>query len=246
MPQPLSLQTSVALGTRSHPENRGATSSVQDPTAPDRSARHYALDVFSTVRGYLPAGSAEMSEHGFMHLPSTTIGWPTQLPQRLHHVVVVLMLLFVLPGAAQPPHPTPQPSEPWAWPVDGERRVIEPFRAPSHEYGPGHRGIDLAAGAGAVVHAPADGVVAFRGVVVDRPLITIDHGGGIVTTFEPVDSMLDPGVVVSAGDEIGTIASGGHSPDGQLHLGVRHNGVYINPMLMFGDVARAILLPCCQ
>jgi len=26
---------------------------------------------------------------------------------------------------------------------------------------------------------------------------------------------------------------------------VRYNDVYINPMLMFGDVPRAVLLPCC-
>ena len=104
----------------------------------------------------------------------------------------------------------------------------------------------MAAPVGSMVRAPADGVVAFRGVVVDRPLITIDHGGGIVTTFEPLASTLTPGSVVHTGDEIGTVAVGGHSPEGELHLGVRWNDVYINPLLMFEKVPRAILLPCCQ
>lgn len=156
--------------------------------------------------------------------------------------IVFFALLILLPGSGLTP-PTPEP--PWLWPVDGTREVTAPFRAPAHDYGAGHRGIDLRAPVGSAVRSPADGVVAFRGVVVDRPLLTIDHGGGFVTTFEPLESTLAPGTPVSAGDEIGTVAVGGHSPAGQLHLGVRYNDVYINPMLMFGDVPRAILLPCC-
>lgn len=161
--------------------------------------------------------------------------------------LLFVLLVILLPGAAQasqaPELPTPDP--PWSWPVDGARTVTAPFRAPAHDYGAGHRGVDVAAPVGTVVRAPADGIVAFRGVVVDRPLLTIDHGGGIVTTFEPLESSLTPGAPVVAGAEIGTVGRGGHTEAGQLHLGVRYNDVYINPMLMFGDVPRAILLPCC-
>lgn len=160
----------------------------------------------------------------------------------LPRAIVLVSLLILLPGAARVP-PTPEP--PWIWPVEGVRTVTAPFRAPTHDYGPGHRGIDMSAPVGTVVHAPVDGVVAFRGVVVDRPLLTLDHGGGIVTTFEPLQSTLAPGTAVVAGQEIGTVARGGHTPTDQLHLGVRYDDVYINPMLMFGDVPRAILLPCC-
>lgn len=133
----------------------------------------------------------------------------------------------------------------WAWPLDGAPEVTAPYRAPAHEYGPGHRGIDLASVPGPVVHAPADGVVAYRGIVVDRALLTIEHPGGYVSTFEPLTSDLSPGDVVSAGQPIGTVAIGGHAVAGTLHLGVRLGGAYINPMLLFGDVPRAVLLPCC-
>lgn len=133
----------------------------------------------------------------------------------------------------------------WEWPVAGPRVVVEPFRAPAHEYGAGHRGIDIAAAAGTVVTAPADGVVAFRGSVADRPLITIDHGSGLVSTFEPLTSPLSPGDAVAAGDEVGVVDHGGHTPPGAVHLGVRLDGDYINPMLLFGEVPRAVLLPCC-
>lgn len=134
----------------------------------------------------------------------------------------------------------------WTWPVDGPRSVVAEYRAPAHEYGAGHRGVDIEAVVGAPVRAPADGVVAFRGVVVDRALITIEHDGGYVTTFEPVLSGLNPGDAVSAGDVVGTVDLGGHAAAGALHVGVRLNGVYINPMLLFGGVPRAVLLPCCE
>ena len=138
------------------------------------------------------------------------------------------------------------PDAPWRWPVEGGRRVIAPFRAPAHEYGPGHRGMDIAAAPGAQVRAPADGVVAFRGTVVDRPLLTIDHGDGYVSTWEPLDSPLTPGDVVEAGAVIGTVTSGGHSVRGTMHVGVRVDGDYVNPRPLFGDVPRAVLLPCCE
>lgn len=160
----------------------------------------------------------------------------------VHRTICFFLMLVMLPGAALVP-PTPEP--PWSWPVDGVRTVTAPFLVPAHDYGAGHRGVDMAAPVGTAVHAPADGIVAFRGVVVDRPLITIDHGGGMVTTWEPVQSALVPGVTVTAGEEIGTVALGGHTDADELHLGVRLDDVYINPMLMFGEVPRAILLPCC-
>ena len=160
---------------------------------------------------------------------------------RLLRAVAALGTLVFLTAGARPS----DADDSWVWPVDGARHVTERFQAPAHDYGPGHRGIDLKAPIGTIVHAPADGVVAFSGVVVDRALITIDHGGGIVTTFEPVTSSLKPGLAVATGDEIGIVAVGGHSPAGEMHLGVRWNGVYINPLLLFDDVPRAILLPCC-
>lgn len=133
----------------------------------------------------------------------------------------------------------------WIWPIAGLRRVVEPFRAPAHAYGAGHRGIDIAAPVGTTVRAPAAGVIAFRGTVVDRPVLTIAHSGGLVTTFEPLDSPREPGDAVAPGEEIGIVGSGGHTAPDALHVGVRLDGAYINPLLLFGEVPRAVLLPCC-
>lgn len=133
----------------------------------------------------------------------------------------------------------------WARPVV-PFRVVRAFIAPAHEYGPGHRGIDVEAPAGADVSAPASGIVAFSGMVAGRGILTIDHGDGLVSTFEPVQSVLSPGTPVGKGEHIGAVTSGGHAPLGQLHFGVRLNDSYINPMLLLGEVPRAILLPCCE
>ncbi|MFD5225349.1 murein hydrolase activator EnvC family protein [Microbacterium sp. NPDC058342] len=172
---------------------------------------------------------------------------------RLRRIVAALMLGAVLiagtgalSAAAVDGRAGEAPVDsPWRWPADGPREVLVPFRAPAHEYGPGHRGMDVDAGSGVPVLAPAAGIVAFRGVVVDRPLITIDHGGGYVTTLEPVASELTPGDAVAAGERVGIVASGGHAM-GSLHVGVRIDGRYVNPLGLFGLVPRAVLLPCCR
>jgi murein DD-endopeptidase MepM/ murein hydrolase activator NlpD len=138
------------------------------------------------------------------------------------------------------------PGYPWLWPVAGPRTVIEPFRAPAHDYGPGHRGMDVTAALGADVLSPAAGVVAFRGTVADRPLITIDHGDGYISTLEPVSSDLAAGDGVLAGDVVGALVSGGHAAPGTLHVGVRIDKRYVNPRGLFGLPPRAVLLPCCE
>ena len=133
----------------------------------------------------------------------------------------------------------------WVWPATGFR-VARTYVAPAHEYGPGHRGVDLDLLGGSEVRAPADGIVAFAGGVAGRGILTIDHGSGLVTTLEPVDSELLPGAPLIRGERVATLALGGHASPGALHFGVRLNGEYINPMLLLGGVPRAVLLPCCE
>lgn len=134
--------------------------------------------------------------------------------------------------------------ERWRWPVTPPR-VSEPYRAPAHAYGAGHRGIDLIAPVGIDVSAVADGVVAFAGVVVDRGVVTIDHGGGLVSTLEPIEPRVGVGELVQGGEVVGVVSTGGHTRIGELHLGARRAGDYLNPLLLLAAVPRAVLLPCC-
>ena len=132
----------------------------------------------------------------------------------------------------------------WRWPVE-PFRLERPFVAPPHPYGPGHRGVDLRPLDDDPVAAPAPGVVAFSGQVAGRPVITIDHGDGLVTTLEPVTSDLAAGTAVAASAAVGVLTGGGHTEPGVLHFGVRLDGEYINPLVLLGGVPRAVLLPCC-
>lgn len=172
----------------------------------------------------------------------------TALRMRCAAAIAVAAALLAVPAAAAAapdPESRIETAEVWIWPVPGGVRVVQPYAAPAHDYGPGHRGIDVAAPAGSDALSPASGTVAFSGTVVDRPLLTIDHGGGLVTTLEPVSSDLSPGDAVARGDVVGTVTTGGHSAPGSLHFGVRLDGEYINPLLLLGGIPRAVLLPCC-
>ncbi len=105
----------------------------------------------------------------------------------------------------------------WVWPV-APFRLERGYQAPAHRYGAGHRGIDLRPLMGLDVRAPAAGVVAFSGSVAGRGILTIDHGDGLVTTVEPVESALEVGAAVERGDLVGQVALGGHTAAGRLAL----------------------------
>jgi murein DD-endopeptidase MepM/ murein hydrolase activator NlpD len=130
----------------------------------------------------------------------------------------------------------------WAWPV-AAHVLAAGFVAPATPYAAGHRGIDLRAAEGTVVTAPADAVVRFSGMVVDRPVLTLDHGGGVLSSYEPVASTLPVGSVVGRGGIAGTVAAGGHCDGTCLHVGVRVDGDYVSPLLFFDRVPPAVLLP---
>jgi murein DD-endopeptidase MepM/ murein hydrolase activator NlpD len=118
----------------------------------------------------------------------------------------------------------------WAWPVTGP--VVRGFDPPDSPYGSGHRGIDVAAPIGTIAIAPADGTVAFAGPVGGRLFLTLDHGAGLESTMSWVGSLsVRRGDVVRRGDPVAT-TGGGHvgDPVANLHLGVRLDDVYVDPL----------------
>lgn len=132
----------------------------------------------------------------------------------------------------------------WRWPLAPRPPVLRGFDPPPKPWLSGHRGVDLGtAGDGAQVTSPAAGTVTFVGVVVDRPVITIDHGGGLRSSFEPVDSPLAPGSAVAAGQVIGTALPGHCTAAGCVHWGVRNGEEYVNPLQFVTDLRPSVLLP---
>lgn len=130
------------------------------------------------------------------------------------------------------------------WPVP-QAPVLRAFAAPSSAWGAGHRGIDVAAAPGETVVAATAGTVTFAGTVVDRPVVTIRMAGvpwEVLVTVEPAAPTVAIGDVVAAGDAIGTLV-GGHRPCGAcIHVSVRIDDAYANPMVLLG-AERAVLLP---
>jgi murein DD-endopeptidase MepM/ murein hydrolase activator NlpD len=144
-------------------------------------------------------------------------------------VLPVLVVFALAGGLAQPVGAVP--ADPgWVWPVTGP--VIAPFDPPDSPYGSGHRGIDIAAPVGTPVLAPAAGVVTFAGPVGGRLYVTVDHGGGVLSTSSFLSSLaVRRNDVVEAGQTLG--ASGtGHAGAliAHVHFSVRLDTVYVDPL----------------
>lgn len=129
----------------------------------------------------------------------------------------------------------------WEPPLGHPLRIAEAYSLPNGPYRAGHRGVDLPAEPGAAVRAPASGTVSFVGTVVDRPVVSIRVDARTIVSLEPVSSGLREGEAVGRGERIGEVASGGHCGDGCLHLGVRVDGAYVNPLRFLRP--RPVLLP---
>jgi murein DD-endopeptidase MepM/ murein hydrolase activator NlpD len=131
----------------------------------------------------------------------------------------------------------------WSWPVASPHPVVRPFVGPPNPWSPAHRGLDVGTTEGTVVTAPDDGVVHFAGVVVDRPVLSIAHSGGVLSSFEPVVADVTKGDAVTRGQTVGVLEPG-HCPDRPcLHLGARIDGEYVSPLLFLGGIEPSVLLP---
>jgi hypothetical protein len=157
-------------------------------------------------------------------------------------VAAVLVLMGPAPALAQP-GVTASPwtgeltrtssSDRYVRPVPGEG-VLRGFDPGLTPYGAGHRGVDLPAAAGAMVHAAADGTVRHAGPVAGTVWVSIDHADGVTTSYGPLTALeVRRGAAVSVGDVLGRLAAGGHGrgqEDRGLHWGARRGLVYLDPL----------------
>jgi murein DD-endopeptidase MepM/ murein hydrolase activator NlpD len=154
------------------------------------------------------------------------------VPLRLR-LVLLTFVVSLTPAPAVGAATTPG----WAWPVVGP--VIRGFQPPSTPYGSGHRGIDIAAPIGTPVVAPAPSVVKFAGAIAGNLFVTLDHGGGVASTYSWVSSILvRKGDAVQRGAVIALSGTGhpGETPP-HLHFGVKLNDSYIDPLSMLAPLS---------
>ncbi|MFE0424205.1 peptidoglycan DD-metalloendopeptidase family protein [Streptomyces sp. NPDC058953] len=150
------------------------------------------------------------------------------------------------PSAAAPasvPPTTPTPSGTGAavtrgddrrWPVP-RPRILRGWDPPASPYGPGHRGVDLAAPPDTPVRAPGPGRIHFAGRIAGRGVLslTLDGTGTppLRVTYEPVDALLPTGTGVTAGTPVARLsAAPRHCPVSCLHWGLLRGTEYLNPL----------------
>lgn len=111
-------------------------------------------------------------------------------------------------------------------PVDAP--VTDPFRPPENPYGPGNRGVEYDTEPGDAVRAAASGTVAFGGAVAGALHVTVDHGGGLVSSYSHLQRIsVRVGAAVDQGQVIGVAGE-------RLHFSVRLEGAYTDPAGFIG------------
>ncbi len=94
------------------------------------------------------------------------------------------------------------------WPLRPAPAVTRGFDAPSPDWRPGHRGVDLAGKPGQPVYAAGAATVVFAGSLAGRPVVSLAHPGGLRTSYEPVRAAVRAGQAVTAATVIGSLATG--------------------------------------
>lgn len=171
---------------------------------------------------------------------------------------IVLITIFGLcggmaAGAGHATVPTVWTTTRFAWPLAPPHPVLRPFQPPATPYGPGHRGVDLGGFIGEPVLAAGDGLVLYAGPLGGCPLVSIEHPGGLRTTYEPVDPTVVVGQSVTRGAVIGHLRAARSGcpqevgdpvdvPPVFLYWGVHRDKTYLDPMRLVMS-GRIRLLP---
>ena len=180
----------------------------------------------------------------------------TRCPAAVAALVLLAVVLAGPPAAAAPAPPPLVPVGAFGWPLAGIDPAGAPSRAgapgsvtrlfdpPPHYYGRGHRGADLAGRPGLAVLAAGDGTVVFAGVLAGRGVVSVEHAGGLRTTYEPLAVAVVAGARIRRGDPLGTLEPGhrGCPVAACLHWGLRRPATitragaleYLDPLLLLG------------
>lgn len=123
------------------------------------------------------------------------------------------------------------------WPLrPGVPAVTRAFDAPAPDWQRGHRGVDLAGSPGQPVYSAGEGTVIFAGPLAGRPVVSVQHAGGLRTSYEPVEAAVRPGQQVGAATPLGRLMPGhpGCPVSACLHWGAMwgpaNRAQYVDPL----------------
>lgn len=122
------------------------------------------------------------------------------------------------------------------WPLTSNTYISSYFSMRNNPFGGSgtefHNGIDIPASTGTAVMAVSGGQVAWSSLSSSAGnWIGIDHGNGIYSVYMHMSSRLvKEGDYVTAGQTIGLVGSTGRSTAPHLHLSIRLNGSYVDPL----------------
>lgn len=124
----------------------------------------------------------------------------------------------------------------YLWPLTSHQYISSYFSYRDNPFGGGntefHNGIDIPAPIGTPIMAVSGGQVAwsYRSASAGN-WIGIDHGNGTYSVYMHMSARhVKEGDYVAAGDIIGLVGSTGRSTAPHLHLSIRLNGSYVDPL----------------
>ena len=116
--------------------------------------------------------------------------------------------------------------------VYGSQRIL------NGEPGRPHYGVDIAAGEGSPVYAPADGIItlAYPGMYFSGGTIILDHGQGLSSSFLHLSKILvKAGTEVRKGDLIARVGATGRASGPHLDWRMNWLDRRVDPQLLMGD-----------
>lgn len=215
---------------RSHPEGCfGQCTGVGDGVPNRTQVVHTLLEATQSPESAAESASGRrVSQSAAMDLIRATLSVAAALTSAV---------TAVLPSS---PSHGPPGQGPAVWPIT-PASVVRPYETTTR-YGPGHRGVDLAAEPGDPVLAALPGRVAVAGPVAGRPVVVLLHRGPLRTTYLPVDPQVEVGDRVSRGQVIGVVGGAPHCPGGCVHWGARDDDGYLDPLSLLRS-RPVVLLP---
>lgn len=133
----------------------------------------------------------------------------------------------------------------WIWPTASKYSITSCFglrSAPTAGASTNHNGLDIAGGdvvLGSPIFAASDGEIVYLGNSSSAGIyVTIKHDDTFTSRYLHMSRHelgLQVGDTVQAGQIIGYVGNTGISTGPHLHFDIKQNGVYINPLQIFGE-----------